>query len=66
MGYISRDCRGSMKEVNTLLEFLKEDIKKVRKDSIYYYEEGITPKNVWYELENIVDRLSQVQKIVSN
>lgn len=33
-----------MKEVNTLLEFLKEDIKKVRKDSIYYYEEGITPK----------------------
>ena len=54
-----------MKEVNTLLEFLKEDIKKLRKDSIYYYEEGITPKNVWYELENIVDRLSQVQKIVS-
>lgn len=65
MGYIPRDCRGSMKEVNALLEFLKEDIKKIRADSIHYYAEGITPKNVWYELEMLVDRISQVQKIVS-
>lgn len=54
-----------MKEVNALLEFLKEDIKKIRADSIHYYAEGITPKNVWYELEMLVDRISQVQKIVS-
>lgn len=42
------------------LQYLKIEVDRINKLSKYYYEEGITPKGVWYALEDVTKQLDVI------
>tara|TARA_Y100000593_G_C4252308_1_gene307824 strand:+ start:743 stop:928 length:186 start_codon:yes stop_codon:yes gene_type:complete len=44
------------------LEYLKYEIDRIKEYSKYCYTEGITPKNVWYDLEDLIKQVEVIQK----
>lgn len=42
------------------LQYLKIEVDRINKLSKYLYEEGITPKDVWYALEDVTKQLDVI------
>ena len=42
-------------------EYLKTEIDRIKEYSKYCYIEGITPKTVWYHLEELIKQVEVIQ-----
>lgn len=42
------------------LQYLKIEVDRINKLSKYLYDEGITPKDVWYALEDVTKQLDVI------
>ena len=44
------------------LEYLKVELERINEYSKHCYKEGITPKTVWYSIEQAIKDIEKIQK----
>ena len=44
------------------LEYLKVELERINEYSKHCYKQGITPKTVWYDIDNAIKVIENVQR----
>ena len=44
------------------LEYLKVELERINEYSKHCYKQGITPKTVWYSIEQAIKDIEKIQK----